>query len=157
MINIDTKRHIAKTISWRIVGTIDTILLSWIISGNPLIGLSIGGAEVATKMTLYYFHERVWFRIPWGIQRPRKIYSEITWEPDMKNAYEQVAFLEYENDEVRKRVKVTRKVKSTGRKTKNDKYTAILSTYDKKSKQRLSSILTGNKSELEDKLNININ
>ncbi len=57
------KRHIAKTITWRIVGTIDTIILSWIISGDPLVGLKIGAAEVITKMLLYYFHERVWFKI----------------------------------------------------------------------------------------------
>ncbi len=57
------KRHIAKTITWRIVGTIDTILLSWIISGNPLTGLKIGFSEVLTKMLLYYLHERAWFKI----------------------------------------------------------------------------------------------
>ena len=57
------KRHIAKAITWRIVGTIDTILLSWLISGNPLTGLKIGFTEVLTKMVLYYFHERVWFKI----------------------------------------------------------------------------------------------
>lgn len=57
------KRHIAKTITWRIVGTLDTILLSWIISGNPLTGLKIGFAEVVTKMFLYYLHERAWFKI----------------------------------------------------------------------------------------------
>ena len=53
------KRHIAKTITWRIVGTVDTILLSWLISGNPMMGVKIGLAEVVTKMALYYFHERV--------------------------------------------------------------------------------------------------
>lgn len=57
------KRHLAKTITWRIVGTIDTILLSWLITGNPLTGLKIGFAEVFTKMILYYLHERVWFKI----------------------------------------------------------------------------------------------
>ncbi|MCD6543503.1 MAG: DUF2061 domain-containing protein [Flavobacteriaceae bacterium] len=57
------KRHIAKTITWRIVGTIDTFILSWIISGDPMVGLKIGMAEVITKMLLYYFHERVWFKI----------------------------------------------------------------------------------------------
>lgn len=57
------KRHIAKTITWRIVGTIDTIILSWIISGNPVTGLKIGLAEVITKMLLYYLHERAWFKI----------------------------------------------------------------------------------------------
>lgn len=149
MINIDTKRHIAKTISWRVIGTIDTVILSWIISGDPLIGLSIGGAEVITKMTLYFLHERIWFKIPWGLQRPRKVYSEIQWDTN-DDDFEQVAFLEYENEEIRKRVKVTRSQKSS------DDYRAILSTYDKQTKRRLSSVYTGNKNQIEDKLNIKI-
>ena len=59
---VTVRRHILKTITWRLVGTIDTILLSWWISGDPLVGLSIGGAEVFTKMILYFFHERVWYK-----------------------------------------------------------------------------------------------
>jgi len=58
----DKLRHILKTITWRIVGTIDTIVLSWIITGNFTLGLKIGGVEVITKMILYYLHERVWFK-----------------------------------------------------------------------------------------------
>ena len=57
------KRHIAKTITWRIIGTLDTILLSWLISGSSETGLKIGLAEVVTKLILYYFHERAWFKI----------------------------------------------------------------------------------------------
>jgi uncharacterized membrane protein len=56
------KRHIVKTITWRIVGTLDTILLSWFITGNLNTGLKIGLAEIVTKMLLYYLHERIWFR-----------------------------------------------------------------------------------------------
>lgn len=56
------KRHIAKTITWRIIGTIDTIILSWIITGQLKMGLAIGGVEVITKMILYFFHERAWYR-----------------------------------------------------------------------------------------------
>lgn len=56
------KRHIAKTITWRVVGTLDTIILSWAITGDPFIGLQIGLAEVITKMVLYFLHERIWFR-----------------------------------------------------------------------------------------------
>jgi uncharacterized membrane protein len=56
------KRHIAKTITWRIVGTIDTIILSWIITGQLKMGLAIGGVEVVTKMILYFFHERIWYK-----------------------------------------------------------------------------------------------
>lgn len=62
------KRHLAKTITWRIVGTIDTILLSWLISGSPLTGLKVGFAEVMTKMLLYYLHERIWFRVKIGVK-----------------------------------------------------------------------------------------
>ncbi|NGX84769.1 DUF2061 domain-containing protein [Aequorivita sp. KMM 9714] len=57
------KRHIAKALTWRIVGSVDTVFLSWLITGNPMTGLKIGFAEVITKMLLYYLHERVWFNI----------------------------------------------------------------------------------------------
>ena len=57
----DKTRHILKSITWRLVGTIDTIILSWVITGNLQIGLKIGGVEIITKMILYYFHERLWF------------------------------------------------------------------------------------------------
>jgi uncharacterized membrane protein len=56
------KRHIFKSVSWRIVGTIDTMLLGWVVTGNPLTGLKIGLLEVLTKMTLYFLHERVWYK-----------------------------------------------------------------------------------------------
>ncbi len=61
-------RHITKTLSWRTVGTIDTILLAWIISGDPTVGLQIGFIEVVTKMLLYYLHERTWYRINFGLE-----------------------------------------------------------------------------------------
>jgi Predicted membrane protein (DUF2061). len=48
------KRHIAKTVTWRIVGTADTILLSWLITGDAMLGLQIGFVEVVTKMILYF-------------------------------------------------------------------------------------------------------
>lgn len=66
------KRHIFKTFSWRAIGTVDTIILSWIISGNPLAGLKIGGAEVGTKMILYYLHEKLWYRINFGLDKRLK-------------------------------------------------------------------------------------
>jgi uncharacterized membrane protein len=65
--NPSVKRHIAKTITWRIVGTIDTMLLGWVITGNPMTGVKIGGLEVITKMFLYFAHERVWFKINFGL------------------------------------------------------------------------------------------
>ena len=68
---IDRKRHILKTITWRIVGTLDTIIIGWVISGDPTIGLSIGGLEVFTKMILYYLHERAWYRSRFGIHKKK--------------------------------------------------------------------------------------
>ena len=65
------KRHIAKTFTWRFIGTLDTVVIAWIITGNPLSGLKIGVAEVITKMGLYYIHERIWYRIDFGLERRR--------------------------------------------------------------------------------------
>jgi len=61
------KRHFSKTISWRFIGTLDTLLLSWIFTGSPIIGLKIITGELITKMLLYYFHERVWYTSNWGV------------------------------------------------------------------------------------------
>jgi len=58
----DRIRHILKSITWRVVGTIDTVLLGWLITGNLELGLKIGGVEVVTKMVLYYVHERIWYK-----------------------------------------------------------------------------------------------
>ena len=59
---VSYKRHIAKTISWRVIGTLDTFILSWVITGSWKTGLTIGGIEIITKMILYFFHERAWYR-----------------------------------------------------------------------------------------------
>jgi len=56
-------KSIMKSVSWRIVGTIDTMLISYIITGRVTIALSIGSVEVLTKTILYYFHERLWAHI----------------------------------------------------------------------------------------------
>ena len=70
---VSYKRHIAKTISWRIIGTIDTILISGIITGSWEAGLAIGGIEVFTKMLLYFFHERIWYKFSkFGVNGKRK-------------------------------------------------------------------------------------
>jgi len=59
-------RSIVKALSWRLTGTLDTIVISFIISGRIKIALSIGIVELFTKLTLYYVHERAWNRIPFG-------------------------------------------------------------------------------------------
>lgn len=66
------KRHLAKTVSWRCVGTLDTMIIAWFVTGNPVAGLKIGIAEVFTKMLLYYFHERVWYKMDYGLEGKRR-------------------------------------------------------------------------------------
>ncbi len=59
-------RSILKTISWRVVGTMDTIIISWILTGQIETALAIGSVELVTKMILYFGHERIWNLIPYG-------------------------------------------------------------------------------------------
>ncbi len=59
-------RSIAKTVSWRTVGTLDTIIISYFITGDLTMAASIGSIELFTKMALYYFHERAWNKISFG-------------------------------------------------------------------------------------------
>jgi uncharacterized membrane protein len=59
---VSYKRHLLKTITWRILGTLDTMIISWFITGSWQWGLAIGGVEIFTKMILYYLHERVWYK-----------------------------------------------------------------------------------------------
>ena len=59
-------RSIAKAISWRATGTLDTFLISWLITGKPLLAGGIAATEVMTKVVLFYLHERAWTRISWG-------------------------------------------------------------------------------------------
>lgn len=56
-------KSLLKSISWRIVGTIDTMIISYFITGKVTLALSIGSVEVLTKTILYYFHERLWSHI----------------------------------------------------------------------------------------------
>lgn len=66
-INQSRKRHLLKTFSWRIIGTIDTVFLGWLVTGSIFVGMKIGGFEVITKLFLYYFHERLWYKLRYGI------------------------------------------------------------------------------------------
>lgn len=59
-------RSIAKTVSWRMVGTLDTIGISWLLTGEADTALAIGSVELVTKMILYFGHERLWNKINFG-------------------------------------------------------------------------------------------
>lgn len=64
--NETNRRSIAKAVSWRITGTIDTFIISWLITGELLLASGIAVTEVVTKVVLYWVHERVWNRVKWG-------------------------------------------------------------------------------------------
>lgn len=61
-----SKRSILKAVTWRVLGTLDTIVISWIVTGTISLALAIGGIEIVSKMVLYFFHERIWNSIKWG-------------------------------------------------------------------------------------------
>jgi uncharacterized membrane protein len=63
------RRSFVKAVSWRTVGSIDTFLISWFITGQVHLGAFIAGTEVLTKLALYYFHERAWAHVKWGLRR----------------------------------------------------------------------------------------
>jgi len=69
------KRSIAKALSWRATGTIDTMIISFIVTGSPLAAVSIGAFELLTKTTLYYFHERLWEKIDFGRKKTEPEYQ----------------------------------------------------------------------------------
>jgi uncharacterized membrane protein len=49
------------------VGSIITLFLAWLLTGNPLIGIEIGVIEILTKMVLYYIHEKLWYKVNYGL------------------------------------------------------------------------------------------
>jgi sulfate adenylyltransferase large subunit len=63
----DTRgRSLAKAVSWRATGSLDTFLVATLVAGSPKIAGGVALAEILTKTLIYYFHERVWAAIPWG-------------------------------------------------------------------------------------------
>jgi uncharacterized membrane protein len=59
-------RSLVKAVSWRATGTVDTMVVSFLITGRLKWALSIGCVEIFTKVCLYYLHERAWNRISLG-------------------------------------------------------------------------------------------
>ena len=61
-------RTSTKTATWRTIASLDTMFLAWFFTGNIVTAISIGGLEVFTKLFLYFIHERVWSKLPFGIE-----------------------------------------------------------------------------------------
>ena len=60
------KRTLIKTMTWRVTASLTTFLIAWILTGDLLIGASIGSIEAIAKIFLYYYHERIWNNIRWA-------------------------------------------------------------------------------------------
>jgi len=59
-------RSVAKALSWRVVGTLDTLVVSYFLTGKISVAASIASVDFLTKLILYFFHERIWNVIKWG-------------------------------------------------------------------------------------------
>lgn len=62
----NVKRSVIKTLTWRILASLDTFIIAWIITGDVLAGASIAGIEIVTKIVFYYLHERAWSHVNFG-------------------------------------------------------------------------------------------
>ena len=60
------RRSFVKAISWRLCGSLDTTILTLLVTGNFKYAVQIASAEAITKIVLYYIHERIWRKVPWG-------------------------------------------------------------------------------------------
>jgi uncharacterized membrane protein len=59
-------RSVVKALSWRVIGTLDTLLVSYILTGEIGLATSIASIDFITKLLLYFFHERIWNKVNWG-------------------------------------------------------------------------------------------
>jgi len=59
-------RSVLKALSWRVVGTLDTLIVSYFLTGQIGLATSIASVDFLTKLVLYFFHERIWNKIKWG-------------------------------------------------------------------------------------------
>jgi uncharacterized membrane protein len=71
-IGVDKKRHIAKTISYRLLSTLIGFVIMWAISGSIKVGAAFGVAEIIYKPIQYYIHERIWYKyIKFGLKNKK--------------------------------------------------------------------------------------
>jgi uncharacterized membrane protein len=70
---VSAKRHLAKTISYRLLSTIIGFLIMWWVSGSIKVGTAFGVAELLYKPIQYYIHERIWYKyIKFGLKDEKK-------------------------------------------------------------------------------------
>ena len=83
-------RSFVKAVSWRLLGSIDTFIISYFVTGRLVFAASIASVETFTKICLYYFHEQAWARVPWG--RGDKVALAEAVKPTAEGAPEPASF-----------------------------------------------------------------
>jgi uncharacterized membrane protein len=72
-ITSSNKRHIAKTLTWRVIATATTFVLSYLFFRDDAQAIEkasgVAGTEFFLKMFLYYGHERLWYKTKFGIEK----------------------------------------------------------------------------------------
>jgi uncharacterized membrane protein len=67
---VESKRHIAKTISYRLVSSGVGFLIVWLSTGSVKVGATFTIAELVYKPIQYYIHERIWYKyIKFGLKK----------------------------------------------------------------------------------------
>jgi len=62
------RRSVAKSLSWRTVATLTTMLIVLLFTGEIELAVAIGGVEVMAKLVIFYLHERLWQKAGWGLR-----------------------------------------------------------------------------------------
>jgi uncharacterized membrane protein len=77
-------RSLLKAVSWRILGSIDTFVISYFVTGHLIFAASIASVETFTKIGLFYFHERAWAMVPFGRAKAAEEASPASPTPDAR-------------------------------------------------------------------------
>ena len=68
-IRIDRKRHLLKSVTWRIIASVTSFLIGWAVTGSLNVGVTVGIFDISIKFILYYFHERIWDISKFGVKK----------------------------------------------------------------------------------------
>ena len=60
--NLDVKRHILKTISYRVIGTLTTVIVAYLLGASNEMSSLLGLGELILKPILYFLHERIYHK-----------------------------------------------------------------------------------------------
>jgi uncharacterized membrane protein len=61
-------RSITKALTYRLWQSLNTFLISLFVTGKIDLAVTIVSIEVMIKIIVYFFHERIWSKIRWGIK-----------------------------------------------------------------------------------------